>query len=137
MANARSHILIVDDEEDIRGLLKATLEAQGHVCHSASSGQEAIEILSSVDVDLALIDIIMPVMSGLSLFKYIREYFPDVAIVFVTNVHDMNLAFDLIKDGAYDYLVKSRIQHGLVQSVERSLKERSARLGETLGRASK
>ena len=123
--NAR-HILIVDDEQDIRSLLKVGLEDKGYVCHTADSAKAAIEVLNMESVDLTLIDIIMPEMTGLSLFKYMRELFPGMAIIFVTTVDDMSLAFDCVKEGAYDYIVKSNIPFRLVQAVRQALERRDA-----------
>ena len=126
MPNDARQILIVDDEQDIRSLLKVSLEKKGYLCHTADGAEAAMEVLIKEPVDLALIDIIMPGMTGLSLFKHIKETFPGVAIVFVTNVDDMNLAFDSIIDGAYDYIIKSKIPFKLFQSVERALGLRDA-----------
>ena len=126
MPNNARHILIVDDEQDIRRLLKARLEGKGYVCHTADSAEAAIEVLNAEPVDLMLIDIIMPDMTGLTLFKYIRELFPDTAIIFVTSVDDMNVAFDCVKEGAYDYIVKDKIPYRLVQAVGQALERRDA-----------
>ena len=128
MPNNAQHILIVDDEQDIRSLLKVTLQEKGYVCHTADSAKAAIEVLNSESVDLALIDIIMPELTGLSLFKHLRETIPDMAIVFVTSVDDMNLAFDCVKEGADDFIVKSKIPLRLVEAVGQALKRRDAAL---------
>ena len=126
MPNDPQHILIVDDEQDIRNLLRLTLEANGYVCHSAENAKAAIEVLSEEPVDLALMDIIMPEMTGLSLAKYVKETFPGIAIVFVTSVDDMNLAFDCVKEGADDYIMKSKIRSQVVQAVGQALERREA-----------
>lgn len=126
MPNDPQHILIVDDEQDIRNLLRLTLEANGYVCHSAENAKAAIEVLSEEPVDLALMDIIMPEMTGLSLAKYVKETFPGIAIVFVTSVDDMNLAFDCVKEGADDYIMKSKIRSQVVQAVGQALERRKA-----------
>jgi len=121
MPNSARHILIVDDEQDIRSLLKKSLEAKEYICHTADSAEAAIEVLNTEPVDLALIDIIMPETTGLSLFKYMRELFPGMAIIFVTTVDDMNLALDCIKEGANDFIVKSKIPFRLVPAVREAL----------------
>ena len=126
MPNDPRHILIVDDEQDIRSLLKLTLEDKGYVCHTAESAKEAIEVLNTESVDLALMDIIMPEMTGLSLSKYVKETFPGVAIVFVTSVDDMNLAFDCVKEGAADFIIKSKIPFRLLEAVGQALERRAA-----------
>ncbi len=126
MPNDPQHILIVDDEQDIRNLLRLTLEANGYVCHMAENAKAAIEVLREESVDLALMDIIMPEMTGLSLAKYVKETFPRTAIIFVTSVDDMNLAFDCVKEGADDYIMKSKIRSQVVQAVGQALERREA-----------
>ena len=71
-------------------------------------------------------DIIMPEMTGLSLAKYVKETFPAVAIVFVTSVDDINLAFDCVKEGADDYIMKSKIRSHVLQAVGQALERRKA-----------
>ena len=128
MPDIARQILIVDDSEDIRSLIKLILMNQGYVCHTADGTESALAILKSEPVELALVDVIMPGMTGLSLFKQIRQSHPETAIVFVTNVDDMNLAFDTVKEGAYDYIIKSTIPYRLVETVEHALGWRAANL---------
>ena len=133
--NARQ-ILIVDDNQDIRSLLKLTLVNQGYVCHAADGSEAALKFFSERSVDLALIDIVMAGMTGLSLFKQIRDNYPETAIIFVTNIDDMELALDTVKQGAYDYIIKSAIPDRLVETVEQAISwrdanvERNRRLGD-------
>jgi len=101
---------------------------QGHICHTADGAEEALLLLNTKSIDLALVDVIMPGMTGLSLFKQIKEIYPDTAIVFVTSVDDMNLAFDSVKNGAYDYIIKSTIPHQIVETVEQALCWREANM---------
>lgn len=126
MPNNTRQILIVDDNQDIRNLIRVCLVDQGYTCHTASGATAAMEVLRKEPIELALLDIIMPGMTGISLFKQIRESHPDTAIVFVTSIDDMTLAFDSVKEGAYDYILKSKIPHRLIQSVEQALIRRDA-----------
>ena len=136
MPNSARQILIVDDNQDIRSLMKLTLMNQGYICHTADGAEAALAVLNTECVDLALIDIIMPGMTGISLFKQVRATFPETAIVFVTSVDDMNLAFDNVKEGAFDYIIKSTIPHRLLETVEQAIgwrdanMERNRRLGD-------
>ena len=126
MPNGTRHILIVDDDQDIRTLLKVSLQEKGYVCHTADSAKAAIEVLNTESVELALVDIMMPDTTGLSLFKHLRETFPGLAIVFVTSIDDMNLAFDCVKEGAADFIVKSLIPSRLLEAVGQALERRDA-----------
>ena len=126
MQKSKKRILIVDDEDGIRDLLKERLEEEGYTCHTASTGDAALEVLAAEPVHVALLDIIMPGMTGLSLFKQIKETYPKVAVVFVTAVDDLNIAVDHLKNGAYDYVVKPVTRNRLTQAVEEALRKRNA-----------
>ena len=128
MPNSARRVLIVDDNQDIRTLIKLTLMNHGYDCHTADGAEAALAILDTEPVDLALIDVIMPGMTGLSLFRHIRHSYPETAIVFVTSIDDMKLAFDSVKDGAYDYLIKSTIPFRLIETVEHALGWRDANI---------
>ena len=83
-------ILIVDDSPDELLLMKEYLE-EGHLCYGAGSGEAALEVLGHAAVDIALIDVMMPGMSGLNLFQRVRELHPDLAVIFVTSIDDLDL----------------------------------------------
>ena len=122
------HILVVDDEDLVRDLFKLNLEEQGFVCHTAARGEEALQVLDRETVDLALVDMMMPGMTGDTLFKQIRERHPEVGIVFVTGVDDPKMAVKHLKDGAQDYVVKPITRGTLLQTVEDALQRRDVEL---------
>jgi PAS domain S-box-containing protein len=130
MRHSGSRIIIVDDEPGIRDLLQDNLEEEGYICYTAGSGDEALKILAAETVDLALIDIIMPGMTGLSLFAYIKEHYPDVAVIFATAVNDANLGVQSLKDGASDYIVKPVTRKRLLRAAQDALERREAALQE-------
>ena len=130
-----SHILIVDDEEEIRRLFHESLEDSGHACISSPGGSSALEVLATEQIDLVVVDITMPGMSGLTLFEHIKESYPDVAVIFVTAMDDISLAVQSLKDGAYGYLAKPVTLKRLNQEVNEALEKRSATLG-SMGRPS-
>jgi len=130
MQSATIHILIVDDEEGIRELLKLHLEGEGYVCHTAASGDAGLEVLATQRLDLALVDVMMPKMTGLTLFQHMKERHPDVAVVFITAVDDLKIAVENLKNGAYDYVVKPITGQRLQQVVKDTLEKRRAVLDE-------
>ena len=77
-------ILIVDDDKNIRYVMKEILEANGYVAISAKDGAEALEILASEHVDMAVVDIMMPHVDGYELTRQIREFSPDFPILMVS-----------------------------------------------------
>ena len=130
MDDSSNHILVVDDEEGIRELLRETLEQNGYRCHTSCDGKGALETLASQPVELALLDMMMPGMTGLSLFQHLKEEYPSTAVIFLTAVDDLSLAVEHLKGGAYDYLVKPVTRKRLRQAVEDALARRLEELKE-------
>ena len=98
-------ILIADDEADIRNLVKITLEENGYTVLTAQNGKEAWDILRTKDVNLVILDVMMPVMDGFNLLLKIREH-STIPVMFLTaRTEDMDkvLGFKL---GADDYITK-------------------------------
>ena len=121
-----AHVLIVDDEDGIRELLQEVLEGHGYRCDTAPDGVVALELLSLDRYDLAIVDIIMPGMSGISLFENILRDWPNMAVIFATGVNEVDSAVDSLKSGAYDYLVKPFNRRTLLEAVEDALVKRGA-----------
>ena len=124
MERANTRVLVVDDKEGIRDLFKVLLEEQGYLCHVASCGDEALEVMSKEPVELAVVDIMMPGMSGLSLYQHIKQVYPHVTVVFVTAVDYLSIAVNHVKDGAHDYVVKPVTSERLCRVVEEALAQR-------------
>lgn len=123
--NRNYQILVVDDESGLRDLHQENLEDAGFICFTASNGQDALEVLAVEAIDLAVIDIIMPEMSGLELFQRMKEQYPWIAVLFVTAVDQMDLAISRVKEGAYDYLVKPVSRSKLIGAVNEALEKQS------------
>ena len=118
MGFAGSSVLIVDDEEGIRELLKDKLQEQGYCCHTAANGEAALDFLANEEVDLVLLDIMMPGMTGLNLFERTKEMYPDMAVIFITAMEELNVAVENLRNGASDYIVKPVPRKRLTQAVE-------------------
>ena len=67
-----ARILIVDDEPDLRGMVRLILELDGHQVHEAHHGRAALERLAEIEVDLVITDVMMPIMSGNALIDRLR-----------------------------------------------------------------
>lgn len=99
------HILVVDDEEDLREILRFNLEAEGFEVETAASAEEALGVLSS-HFDLILLDVMMDRMSGFEMAQKLREAGDNTPIIFLTarDAHDDQLqGFGV---GADDYITK-------------------------------
>lgn len=98
--------LVVDDQPTLRSVLLGSLRALGHQCVEASSGRQALALLESTDVDVVISDVRMPEMDGVELLERVRRAYPDVAVIMVTGVADVETAVGCLRCGAYDYIVK-------------------------------
>jgi putative nucleotidyltransferase with HDIG domain len=118
-------ILVVDDEETIREIVSSMLGGAHFHARQAGSGKEALAILESGDeFDLILSDLMMAEMDGIALLENSKERFPDVPVVMVTAVHDIQVALQALRNGAYDYLLKPFEREQLLATVRRALEHR-------------
>ena len=121
----KEKILVVDDEEAIREVVSTLLEAQGFSCTVCSNGRLALEAFQRDSFDLVLSDIVMPEMDGLKLLTELRGKDPDVPVIMVTAMHDIAIALEAIRAGAYDYILKPFEKDQLHLSVRRALEHRT------------
>jgi len=118
-------ILVVDDEETIREIVTSMLSGANFQCRQAASGVEALSILESGDeFDLILSDLMMAEMDGIALLERSKEKYPDVHVVMVTAVNDIQIALQALRNGAYDYLLKPFEREQLLAVVRRALENR-------------
>src|SRR5271156_6364160 len=120
----KEKILVVDDEEAIREVISTLLDAQGLECTTASNGKLGLEAFRKDTFDLVLSDIVMPEMDGLKLLGELRLDDPDVPVIMVTAMHDISIALEAIRAGAYDYILKPFEKDQLHLSVRRALEHR-------------
>ncbi len=99
-------VLIVDDEKNYPPILSAVLEEEGFETLTANSGQDALNILESSDVDIVLTDMKMPAMDGIALLERIKERDPDLPVIMMTAYGTVEKAVEAMQKGAYSYLLK-------------------------------
>lgn len=121
-----ARILVVDDESHVRSMIGATLEHHGYHVQLSESGREAAEILQNGTFDLVLTDIVMQDGNGLALLERIRGEHPGMPVVMVSAIHDISVAIDSMRRGAYDYLLKPFEREHLLATVQRALEHRQA-----------
>ena len=122
------HILIVDDEEMIRDLLISALELEGYTCHQASNVDEAFVVLGEYPIDLVISDIMMPGRSGVDLLRDLKEINPDIAVLMITGLSDMNTAMECVRLGADDYIAKPFGVSRVILTVKNLIERRSLAL---------
>ena len=127
-AHARkpARVLVVDDEAPVRTMMAAALERHGYAFELASGGREALAALQLNTFNLVLTDIVMQEVDGIALLEQIHALQPNLPVVMVTAVHDISVAIDAMRRGAYDYLLKPFEQEQLLGTVERALSHRQA-----------
>ncbi len=99
-------ILVADDEENVRSLLKEILGEEDYTVIEVDNGKKAVDSVLKKYPDCVLLDIRMPVMDGMEAFLKIREVAPDLPVIFLTAYGSSDIAIKAMKKGAYDYLTK-------------------------------
>ena len=117
-------ILIVDDERDIRDLLKTTLEKHGYHPVEAATGKEGLALLAAMTPDVILLDYKLPDVSGMKVLQDIRKTFPDVGVIFMTAYGDEDIAMSAIAEHVDAYIRKPFLVDAMLTAIAHTL-ERS------------
>ncbi|NLY94532.1 MAG: sigma-54-dependent Fis family transcriptional regulator [Myxococcales bacterium] len=145
-----SRVLVVDDEENLRLVLRTMLGRAGYAVETAASAEEAIAKLEGFDPEFVLADVRMPGMSGLELCAYLRDHHHPATVLVMSAFGSIDLALEAIQAGAYDYVskpfqkdevllaLKKAEERERLRRENRALREemrRSARYGRMIGRS--
>ncbi len=106
MSQSQVHILVVDDERNIRNNLGMVLEAEGYKVDTVSNGDDALLRVKEGRYDIVFADIQMPKMDGLELLRYLRGLRPKMQVVMLTAYGTAKRAVEAMKLGAVDFLEK-------------------------------
>jgi two-component system, NtrC family, response regulator AtoC len=99
-------VLIVDDEENLRVVLRTLLRRHGYEVETATNGDEALTMVDSFGPDVVLTDVRMPKMGGLDLLSTLKAKGNEATVIVMSAYGNMDLALDAMKAGAYDYVQK-------------------------------
>lgn len=117
----QNRLLIIDDEDDMRALVQMYLKNSGFEVHQAANGEEALEILSAMPIDLIVADVMMPVLDGFTFCLNIRQS-SNVPLVFLTaRGEEWDRVYGL-KIGADDYIVKPFSPSELIARIDAVLR---------------
>ena len=123
MKMPKGRVLIIDDEEDVREVLRLHLESAGYNVLEAEDGEVGISILRSEDnminVGVILCDIRMPKVNGVECVDFLKKEAPGIPVVMVTGYPDTEMATAFLKKGVKDYLVKPVEKEKLLAVVAR------------------
>ncbi|HET8540038.1 MAG TPA: sigma-54 dependent transcriptional regulator [Anaeromyxobacter sp.] len=127
-----TRLLVVDDDEALRDLLARELSRSGHDVAQAADGAAALARLREADVDVVLLDLMLPDLSGIEVLRRIRAERPGVEVVVLTAHGTIDTALEAMKLGAFDYLRKPCHLQELELTLQRALER--GRLGEANAR---
>ncbi|MDT0496341.1 sigma-54 dependent transcriptional regulator [Algiphilus sp. W345] len=103
---SNKHVLVVDDETNMRRVLEIMLQRMGYCTDSVENGVAALEFLDTRDTDLVISDLKMPVLGGLGLLEKLRAGGNDVPVIVITAHGTVESAVEAMKLGAFDYLLR-------------------------------
>ncbi|MFQ5482489.1 MAG: response regulator [Nitrospinaceae bacterium] len=119
---AQGIILVIDDEADVREVIRLNLEKAGFNVMEAKDGQEGIDILKSganmINTGAILCDVRMPNVNGVEAIDYFKREAPGIPIVVITGYPDTELAVSFLQKGVKDYLVKPVEKEKLLSVVQ-------------------
>jgi len=109
MTNGKKTILIIEDETDLRQLIKSKLMNEGFNILEAGDGKVALETAKSQHPDIILLDIILPTMDGISMLKELRqdEWGKNVPVIILSNLSEAETISESVEKNVCDYLVKA------------------------------
>ncbi|TXT49831.1 MAG: response regulator containing a CheY-like receiver domain and an HD-GYP domain [Spirochaetes bacterium] len=120
----RNSILVIDDDPAIRKVLSLGLERLGYEVILAQNGQEGIDLLEKQkwEPDIILLDIRMPVLTGREALPRIRAMKPLTPVIMLTAYNDLATGLEMMKSGAFDYLVKPTRLEQISETIQRAVR---------------
>jgi putative two-component system response regulator len=120
---ATHEILIVDDDPNICNLVEEILKEEGYNCKKAGNANEAVDYLTEEEFSLVISDISMPGKTGLELLGFIKETYPDLAVIMLTGLDDRRTGTLALQSGAFAYLIKPFSKNELLINVENAIRQ--------------
>jgi DNA-binding NtrC family response regulator len=117
-------VLVVDDEEVLQDVLTSLLRREGHATLSAYSGEEALEILEREEVELVLLDLMLPGISGQQVLRRIRQRDPEQVVIVITAFSSIESAIEAMREGAFHYIPKPFKNEEVLLTLRKGLEQR-------------
>jgi DNA-binding NtrC family response regulator len=111
------------------------LTPEGYQIDVLDDGVKAMNVLQKINYDLILLDINMPRISGLEILHFVKEHYPSTEVIMFTGVHDVKIAVECMRNGAFHYITKPFVQDELVTTVSRAIEHRNLVMQNTLMQA--
>ncbi len=128
-------ILVVDDEDYMREIVRQALEGSGYTVDEAASGKTALEMMRKYPYDVVITDLRLPEVPGEKLLQEALTISPETIVIIMTGYGNIQTAVDAIRQGAYDYLPKPFQLDEMVMRVEKGLQDRRLKSENTLLRS--
>ena len=119
----QARILVIDDEESVRQSLAFVLEDEGYMVDVAENGQEAIRKTKTNLYNLALVDIRLPDMDGISLLPQMSETVPKMVKIIVTGYPSLDNSIEAVNKGADGYIIKPYSMEYLLRTIKEHLRK--------------
>ncbi|MBI5970018.1 MAG: response regulator [Deltaproteobacteria bacterium] len=124
MATNPTNIFIIDDEEPIRKVLNTHLSKEGFNVIQSSGGNPVFDALRANSFDIVISDLRMPEVNGTEILEFVKTNFDTVPVIMLTGFTDVSVAIDVLKKGAFDYLMKPVKKEDLMAAVRRAIGHR-------------
>lgn len=118
------NILIIDDEAVLQDVLTSLIRKEGHNTFSARTGEDGLTILDREEIDLVVLDLMLPGMSGQEVLKQIRKTWPDVVVVVITAFSSIEGAIEAMQQGAFHYIPKPFKNDEVLLTLNKGLEQR-------------
>jgi DNA-binding NtrC family response regulator len=118
------NILIVDDEEVLQDILTVLIRREGHKPLSAITGEAGLAMLEREEVDLVLLDLMLPGMRGMEVLREIRKRHPEQVVVVITAFSSIESAIEAMREGAFHYIPKPFKNEEVLLTIRKGLEQR-------------
>jgi signal transduction histidine kinase len=127
-SDSKATVVVIDDDPHILELTSLILSRKGYHVLTASTARQGMEIISSQAPELALLDYMMPEMDGLATLREIKAHYPDTYVIMFTGQGNEEIAVELMKGGASEYILKPFNNRGLLDRLDSVLRIREIEL---------
>jgi DNA-binding NtrC family response regulator len=118
------NILIIDDEEVLQDILTVLIRKEGHTAITAGTGEEGLAVLEREEIDLILLDLMLPGMHGMEVLRQVRQRNADVVVVVITAFSSIESAIQAMREGAFHYIPKPFKNEEVLLTIRKGLEQR-------------
>ena len=117
-----SSVLVIDDEPGIRTVLTDIFEDEDYTVHVAADGIEGLRILDEIDIELVILDVLLPNKGGIEVLKEIKEKYPTIEVIVISGHATVDIAVRAVKLGAFDFVEKPLSMEKIINLARNALR---------------